>query len=62
MLLVNCRNIIQDAYEGNYAIAQLNTNGGDYHLTRAILEAAVDFRSPVILGVSEKNAAYAGFN
>lgn len=49
-----------DAYRDGYAIAQLNTNGGNYDLARAILEAAEEMRSPIILGVYEKNAEYAG--
>ena len=60
MALVNCRSMIGEAHRGNYAVAQLNTNGGDYNLTRAILEAAESCGSPVILGVYEANAAYAG--
>ncbi len=60
MALVNCRSMIGEAHRRNYAVAQLNTNGGDYNLTRAILEAAESCRSPVILGVYEANAAYAG--
>jgi fructose-bisphosphate aldolase class II/tagatose 1,6-diphosphate aldolase GatY/KbaY len=62
MPLVSCKDIVDSAYRGGYAIAQLNTNGGDYHLSRAILEAAAECRAPVILGVYEKNAVYAGFD
>jgi fructose-bisphosphate aldolase class II/tagatose 1,6-diphosphate aldolase GatY/KbaY len=51
----------QAAYRGGYAVAQLNTNGGDYALARAILEAAEESRSPIILGVYENNAQYAGY-
>ena len=53
--------MITDAYRKGYAVAQLNTNGGNYDLARAILEAAESVASPVILGVYEKNARYAGF-
>jgi ketose-bisphosphate aldolase len=53
--------MVLDARRDGYAVAQLNTNGGDYHLSRAILEAASECRSPVILGVYETNAAYVGF-
>jgi ketose-bisphosphate aldolase len=60
MPLVNCKEMVDSAYHTGYAVAQLNTNGGDYNLSRAILEAATEGRSPVILGVYEKNAEYAG--
>ena len=54
--------MVDKAYSAGYAVAQLNTNGGDYHLTRSILEAASECQSPVILGVYEKNAEYAGLH
>lgn len=61
MPITTCQKIVGNAYTNGYAIAQLNTNGGNYDLTRAILEAAEALRSPVILGVYEKNTLYAGF-
>ena len=62
MALTTCREMVAKAYREGYAVAQLNTNGGDYHLTRAILEAAESKKSPVILGVYERNATYAGLS
>lgn len=60
MSVTNCSEMINLAHGNRYAVAQLNTNGGNYDLSRAILEAAESVRSPIILGVYEKNAQYAG--
>lgn len=62
MALTCCKEMVSAAYQGGYAIAQINTNGGTYDLTRAILEAAEETRSPVLLGCYEANAVYAGYN
>jgi ketose-bisphosphate aldolase len=60
MPLVSCKEMVQRAYQEGYAVAELNTNGGNYDLARAILETAAVLKSPVILGVYEANAEYAG--
>jgi len=60
MAFVSCTEMVAAAQRGGYAVAQLNTNGGNYDLARAILEAAEAACSPIILGVYEKNAEYAG--
>lgn len=60
MPLVSCRDMVLAAYRGGYAVAQLNANGGTYDLARAILEAAREARSPIIVGCYEGNAAYGG--
>lgn len=60
MKLVSCREMVTAAYEGGYAVAQMNSNGGTYDLTRAILEAAEETLSPIIIGCYEPNSVYAG--
>jgi ketose-bisphosphate aldolase len=40
---------------------QVNTNGGTYDITRAIVEAAEEERAPVILGAYENNLKYRGY-
>lgn len=54
--LVNVNGMIQKAIEGKYAIAHINTNNLEW--TTAILEAAQETNSPVIIGVSEGAAKY----
>lgn len=54
--LVNVNDMIQKAVEGKYAIAHINTNNLEW--TTAILEAAQETNSPVIIGVSEGAAKY----
>lgn len=61
MPLVNTREMVSQAGKRGYCIAQINTNGGSYDLTRAIIESAEELRSPVILGAYEANLAYRGF-
>src|SRR5437773_2163584 len=61
MPLVNSGMLVRDAFSKRYAVVQINTNGGTYDITRAIIEAAEEENAPVILGAYEKNLAYRGF-
>jgi len=45
-----------------YAIPAFNMNGGNYDITRAILEAAHEMDSPVIMQCAEINTDYRGFD
>jgi ketose-bisphosphate aldolase len=60
MTFVNCKKIIQTAYQGGYAIAAMNTNGGNYDIARAILETAAECKAPVIAQCYMRNGQYAG--
>ncbi|MAE64475.1 MAG: fructose-bisphosphate aldolase [Phycisphaeraceae bacterium] len=60
MPIVNAADIVTTAHEEGYAVVQVNTNGGNDDLTRAIVEVADEMRSPVILGAYEANLAYRG--
>ena len=50
--------MLEKAKEGKYAVGQFNTNNLEY--TQAILLAAQEENSPVIIGVSEGAAKYMG--
>jgi len=62
MALASCKKMVTDAYANGYAVAQLNANGGTYDLARAMLEAAEELRSPLIVGGYESNCDYAGID
>ena len=61
MPLVDAGALVRHARENHYAVAQVNTNGAAYDITRAIIEVAVEERAPIILGAYEGNLAYRGF-
>src|SRR5215212_1152136 len=61
MPLVDAATLVRHAHRNKYAVVQVNTNGGTYDITRAIIEAAEDERSPVILGAYEANLKYRGY-
>jgi ketose-bisphosphate aldolase len=54
--------IVEQAYKQGYAIPAFNTQGGDYHICRAIVEAAEEESSPIILMAYDKNLAYVGYD
>jgi len=58
MPLVSMREMLQTAKEEKYAVGQFNINNLEY--IQAILDAAEEEKSPVILGVSEGAARYMG--
>jgi fructose-bisphosphate aldolase class II len=61
MPLVSMKEMLIKANEGKYAVGQYNINNLEW--THAILTAAEEEKSPVILGVSEGAAKYmGGFN
>ncbi|MBB6453925.1 fructose-bisphosphate aldolase class II [Salirhabdus euzebyi] len=58
MPLVSMKEMLEDAKESGYAVGQFNMNNLEY--AQAILQAAEEENSPVILGVSEGAARYMG--
>ena len=50
-MLVSAKEMLNKAKAGHYAVGQFNINNLEW--TKAILLAAEETRSPVILGVSE---------
>src|SRR4051812_20873723 len=61
MPLVDAASLVRKAFKRRYCVVQVNTNGGTYDITRAIVEAAEEERSPVILGAYEANLKYRGY-
>lgn len=59
---VSAKPLVLDAWKRRYAVPAFNTNGADYDITRAALEAAQEMRSPLIIQEYEPNAAYRGFD
>lgn len=57
-MITSVKEILQKAKEGGYAVGAFNTL--NLETTRAIVEAAVEMRSPVIIQVTEKTMEYAG--
>lgn len=56
MGLVNAKGMLDKAYKNGYAVGQFNINNLEW--TKAVLMAAQEVNSPVILGVSEGAARY----
>jgi ketose-bisphosphate aldolase len=61
MPLIDAGTLVRRAHLEGYAVVQVNTNGGTYDITRAIIEVAEEEQSPVILGAYEANLAYRGY-
>ncbi|WP_353893195.1 class II fructose-1,6-bisphosphate aldolase [Proteinivorax hydrogeniformans] len=60
MSLVTLRELLKDAQEKNYAVGAFNTN--NMEIVQAIIEAAEEERSPVILQASQGGVKYAGLD
>jgi len=58
MSLVSMKDMLNKAKDNGYAVGQFNVNNLEY--AQAILQAAEEEQSPVILGVSEGAARYVG--
>lgn len=61
MSMSDAISLVKKGYENGYGVAQINTNGGTYELTRAIVETMEELNSPVILGAYEANLQYRGY-
>ncbi|HEX8520944.1 MAG TPA: class II fructose-bisphosphate aldolase [Tepidisphaeraceae bacterium] len=61
MPLIDAGTLVRHARREGYAVVQVNTNGGTYDITRAIIEVAEEENSPVILGAYEANLSYRGY-
>lgn len=55
-MLVSAKEMLQKAKAGKYAVGQFNINNLEW--TKAVLQAAQELNSPVILGVSEGAGKY----
>src|ERR1700759_520556 len=61
MPLTDTASLVASARRDRYAVVQINTNGGTYDITRAIIESAEEENAPVILGAYEANLQYRGY-
>ena len=52
-MLVSAKEMLNKAKAGHYAVGQFNINNLEW--TKAVLQAAEETKSPVILGVSAEN-------
>lgn len=57
-MITSVKEILRKAQEGGYAVGAFNTV--NLETTRAIVEAAQELRSPVIIQITEKTMEYAG--
>lgn len=57
-MITAVKEILQKAKEGGYAVGAFNTV--NLETTRAIVEAALEMRSPIIIQITEKTMEYAG--
>ena len=62
MPLIDAATLVRHAHRNRYCVVQINTNGGTYDITRAIVEVAEQLNSPVILGAYEANLGYRGYD
>ncbi len=60
MALVSSKDILVPAREGGYAVGAFNTS--NLEITQAILEAAHELKSPVLIATSASAIKYAGFD
>ena len=60
-MLTDAAKLVRHAHRQRFAVVQINTNGGTYDITRAIIEAAEEEDAPVILGAYEANLKYRGY-
>jgi ketose-bisphosphate aldolase len=60
--IYNARQMMETAMKKGYALPAINANGGTYDLARAILEAANELRSPIIIQAYEPNLEYRGYD
>lgn len=58
IMITSVKEILANAQEGGYAVGAFNTT--NLETTKAIIEAAKELRSPVIVQITEKTMEYAG--
>ncbi|HEV2391981.1 MAG TPA: class II fructose-bisphosphate aldolase [Verrucomicrobiae bacterium] len=62
MNLYNAKHLCDQAAAKGFGIPALNNNGGTYDICRAIIEAAEELQSPLIIQCYEPNLEYRGFD
>ena len=59
-MIVPSGDLVLDAQKRGYTVPAINTQGGNYDIIRAIVEAAEELRSPVMLAMYVANVHYYG--
>jgi ketose-bisphosphate aldolase len=62
MKLFNAKHLCDQAAAQGFGIPALNNNGGSYDVGRAIIEAAEELQSPLIIQCYEPNLEYCGYD
>jgi ketose-bisphosphate aldolase len=62
MKLVNAKYLCDVAAAKGFGVPALNNNGGSYNVGRAIIEAAQELESPLIIAEYEPNLEYCGYD
>lgn len=62
MKLLNAKTICDVAAARGFGVPALNNNGGSYDISRAIIEAAQELQSPLIIAEYEPNLEYCGYD
>jgi ketose-bisphosphate aldolase len=62
MKLLNAKQICDVAAAKGFGVPALNNNGGSYDIGRAIIEAAQELQSPLIIAEYEPNLEYCGYD
>ena len=62
MKLLNAKQLCDIAAAKGFGIPALNNNGGSYDVGRAIVEAAEELQSPLIIAEYEPNLEYRGYD
>ncbi|MGH7941212.1 MAG: class II fructose-bisphosphate aldolase [Limisphaerales bacterium] len=62
MKLLNAKQLCDVAASEGFGIPALNNNGGSYDVGRAIVEAAQELQSPLIIAEYEPNLEYRGYD
>lgn len=62
MKLLNAKQICDLAADKGFGVPALNNNGGSYDIGRAIIEAAQELQSPLIIAEYEPNLEYRGYD
>jgi ketose-bisphosphate aldolase len=62
MKLCNAKQLCDQAARKGFGIAALNNNGGTYDIGRALIEAAEELQSPLIIQCYEPNLEYRGID
>jgi ketose-bisphosphate aldolase len=59
-MIVTSKELVKDAQKLGYAVPAINTQGGNYDIIRAIVEAAEEAESPIMLAMHIANIQYYG--